>query len=140
MKHFIWTLCLLSMACAQGAVPIASGSLDGAEIDDGWSHLVVTVDPDGEDRVTRIWLASVDGEVALRTGDSRWWANLQRDPEIRIRVSGSDHPYRAEFPRTHEERVRIDEAFLEKYGGWERMMFSDERGETHENYAWLRRD
>ena len=33
--------------------------------------------------------------------------------------------------------VRIDEAFLEKYGGWERMMFSQERGETHTNYARL---
>ena len=128
------------MACAQGSVPVASSPLDEAGIDDRWSHLVVTVDPDGDDRVTRIWLALVDGEVALRTGDSRWWANLQRDPQIRIRVSGSDHLYRAEFPTSHAEKVQIDEAFLEKYGGWDRVMFSDERGETHENYAWLRRN
>jgi hypothetical protein len=35
------------------------------------------------------------------------------------------------------EKIRIDEAFLEKYGGWERMLFPQDRGETHTNYARL---
>ncbi len=35
------------------------------------------------------------------------------------------------------EKVRIDEVFLEKFGDWERMMFSQRCGETHEDYARL---
>ncbi len=38
----------------------------------------------------------------------------------------------------HEERARIDAAFVEKYGWLERILFRQERGETHENYARLR--
>ena len=86
----------------------------------------------------RIWLARVDGEGALRTGDSRWWQNLQREPSCRIRVKRVDYPVRAEPVTNRERKVRIDEAFAEKYGWWERVMFRQERGDTHENYARLR--
>ena len=44
---------------------------------------------------------------------------------------------RVEFVTEHEEKARIDDAFVEKYGWLERIMFRRERGETHENYARL---
>ena len=80
----------------------------------------------------------LDGDPILRTGESRWWENLQRDPTIRIRLSGTDRVYRAELVTDPSQQVRIDEVFLEKYGLWERVLFSQERGETHTNYARLR--
>ena len=98
----------------------------------------MTVDPDGDERVTRIWLALGDGEGTVRTGDSRWWQNIKRDPNCRIRVLGSDHPLRVEVVAEYEDKARIDDAFVEKYGCLERIMFRQERGETHENYARLR--
>ena len=132
---YLLVVCLLGLACA--SVPVSSESVEVAAIDDHWSLHVVTGDPGGKDRVTRIWIATVGGVPVLRTGDSRWWANLERDPAIRIRLSGMDHLYRIESVTDFGERVRIDQAFLEKYGRWERMMFSQERGKTHTNYARL---
>lgn len=126
---------LLLAGCA--AVPVAEKPLDWAEVDERWSVLVVTEDPDGDDRVTRIWLARLDGEGVLRTNDSRWWANLQRDPTIRVRHDGRDHPFRVEAVTDPEERARIDAVFAEKYGWMEAVMFPQPRGETHENYARL---
>ncbi len=120
-------------------MPVAQGPIDWRVADDRWSLHIVTVEPDGDPRVTRIWLAIVDGEGTLRTGDSRWWQNLERDPTGRIRLLGIDYPVRVEFVTRHEEKARIDDAFIEKYGWLERILFRQERGETHENYARLHR-
>ncbi len=124
------------LACA--SAPVSREPIDWSAADERWSLHIVTVDPDGDERVTRIWLASVDGAGAIRTGDSRWWANLRRDPACRIRVLDVDYPVRAEFVTEHEVKARIDDAFVAKYGWFERLLFPQERGETHENYARLR--
>jgi hypothetical protein len=138
LKRFLVCLFLLvPLACA--SVPISTSPLDWAEADESWSIHVVTVDPDGNDRVTRIWMAVEGGDGVLRTNDSRWWANLKREPKIRVRHGGADHAFAVKLVTEQSEKVRIDEVFLEKFGGWERMMFSQERGETHENYARLMR-
>ena len=138
-RSFATIVIVSTLACVGGTVPVAQAPINWQEADDRWSLHIVTVDPDGDERVTRIWLAIVDGEGTLRTGDSRWWQNLERDANCRIRLLGNDYPVRAEFVTEHEEKVRIDDAFLEKYGWLERIMFRQERGETHESYARLHR-
>jgi len=138
MKHFAWVAFIVLHACASGPVPVAQAPIDWSAANDRWSLHIVTLDPDGSERVTRIWLALVDGEGTFRTGDSRWWENLERDPNARIRVLEIDYPLQAEFVTEHEQKARIDDAFVEKYGWIERMMFPQDRGETHDNYARLR--
>ncbi len=137
MRSFASIVLVAGLACASGPVPVAQGPIDWRAADDHWSLRIVTVDPDGGERITRIWLAIVDGGGTLRTGDSRWWQNLERDSNCRIRLLGVDYSARVEFVTEHEERARIDDAFGEKYGWLERIMFREERGETHENYARL---
>ncbi len=139
MRRFASIVFVAGLACASGPVPVAQEPIDWRAVDDGWSLHIVTVDPDGDSRVTRIWLAIVDREGTLRTGDSRWWQNLERDPTCRIRLLGIEYPVRVEFVMEHEEKARIDNAFVEKYGWLERILFRQERGETHENYARLHR-
>jgi hypothetical protein len=119
---------LVALACAS-PVPVADEPVDWQAAGEHWSLHIVTVDEDGDERVTRIWLAIVDGSGALRTGDSRWWENLQR----------TDYPVHAEFVTEHEQKALIDDASVEKYGRMERMMFPQDRGETHDNYARLHR-
>ena len=138
MKPFAWLAIVVFLACASGPIPFAQEPIDWNATDDRWSLHIVTLDPDGSERVTRIWLALVDGDGTLRTGDSRWWANLKRDPNARIRVLEIDYPLQVEFVTEHEQKARIDDAFVEKYGWIERMMFPQDRGETHDNYAVLR--
>lgn len=137
MRSFWSIVGVLGLACAS-AVPIAQQPIDWRAADDRWSLHIVTLDPDGGERVTRIWLATLDGRGALRTGNSRWWQNLERDASSRIRLLGIDYPVRIEVVTEHEERARIDDAFVEKYGWLERTLFRQERGETHQNYARLR--
>jgi len=134
----IFALIPLAALLGCAGVPVAQQPIDWQMANESWSVHIVTLDEDGDERVTRIWLAAVDGEGALRTGNSRWWANLNRDASCRVRVNGIDYPVRAEFVGDLAQKIRIDEAFGEKYGWMERMMFRQERGETHENYAELR--
>jgi hypothetical protein len=136
MRKVLLLVLLVGLACA-GSVetrePIAWPAAD-----DRWSIHIVTLDPDGDERVTRIWLATLDGVGVLRTNDSRWWQNLERDPSCRIRVLGIEYALRAEPVHEPTEKARIDTAFSEKYGWQERVLFPQARGETHENYARLR--
>ncbi len=132
---FLWIAVGLALAGVPGSVAAGDDPSDLQGAAERWSVHIVTRDPDGEDRVTRIWLAALDGVGVIRTGDSRWWRNLEKDRSCRIRVSGTDTPVRVEFVAEREEKARIDEVFLEKYGWQERVFIWGDRGETHENYA-----
>jgi len=112
--------------------------IDWQAADEHWSVHVVTLDPDGDERVTRIWLALLDDEAVIRTNGSRWWENIQREAKCHIRLDDVDYEVAAVAVDGAEERVRIDDAFLEKYGWLERLLFPQERGRTHDNYARLR--
>jgi hypothetical protein len=140
MKSLASILLVIALGCVSGPVPVATKPIDWRAADDRWSLHIVTVDPDGDERVTRVWLAVVDGVGTVRTGDSRWWHNLERAPSCRVRLRGTDYPVRALSVTEHAERVRIDDAFARKYGWLERTLFRGERGETHENYARLQAD
>ena len=123
--------------CATGKTPVANQAVDVSALDSNWSLLVVTLDEDGDKRVTRIWIAIANGVPAIRTNERRWWKNLERDPAFHIRLDGVDYPVRAVEAVGEEDRIRIDEAFADKYGGWETLMFPQERGASHEHFAWV---
>ncbi len=135
MPKFMWIAVAAGLACVSGSAAAENDPIDLRAAAERWSVHIVTRDPDGDERVTRIWLAALDGVSVIRTGDSRWSRNLERDRSCRIRVSGTDTPARVEFVATHEENARIDDVFLEKYGWQERVFIWGDRGETHENYA-----
>lgn len=128
-------LTLLLAGCA--AVPAAEGPIDWSEANERWSILVVTADPDGDERVTRIWLALVEGEPVFRTNESKWWENLQRSPRLGVRHAGQEHVFTVEFVEERSEREEIDRAFAEKYGWMEALMFPQPPGETHAHYGRL---
>ncbi len=136
MKHPLPVLALLAgLACA--SVPPASSPVDWARAAEPWSVLIVTVDPDGDERATRIWLVAHEGVGAIRTGETRWRENLDRDPLCRLRVGGAEHRLRAEPITDPEERHRIDAAFRAKYGWQDRMLGADRAG-SDDPYFQLR--
>jgi hypothetical protein len=128
-------LLIACLACASAR--ISTDPIDWRSTDEQWSSHIVTIDPDGSERVTRVWLATVGDHGSVRTNDSRWWQNLQQDANCRIRRGGRDYPVHAEFVTEHAEKVRVDEAFEAKYGWQERLLFSREPGETHKHFATL---
>jgi len=83
---------------------------------------VATHDADGELRNTTIWLAVVDGQGYLRTGDTRWRANLEREPDTVFRSAGQEYAMRAQHVTDPELIARINAVFREKYGFSDRFI------------------
>ncbi len=97
-------LALAVAACASSPPPPADAPPDWAALASVGTPRIVTIDPDGDERVTRIWLAVVDGQGFIRTGQTRWFRNIERDPDVMLRAGGSAHPLRAVLERDTDVR------------------------------------
>jgi len=102
------------LALATGARADAS---DWSRVADVEEVEAVTTDADGSVRETTVWLAVLDGNAYLRTsGGSTWGDNLERDPDLVVRIDGSEHRVHAVFIEDDELRGRVIETFRAKYG------------------------
>ena len=77
---------------------------------------VITIDEDADERDTTVWLAVVEGQGYIRTGSTTWGGNVSRNPELVLRIEGTEYPLRAEFVEDDDVRARIEATFNEKYG------------------------
>ena len=105
-------------ACARQpeSFPAAMQPLDWVAVADVGTPQIVTTDPDGALRETKLWFVVVEGDGYIRTGDSRWFRNLQRDPTLVMRIEGRAYPLRAELVVDDALRARLNQTFREKYG------------------------
>jgi hypothetical protein len=84
---------------------------------------IATRDEDGSPRVTTIWLVVVDGQGYIRTGDTRWFANVQRDANVALHIRGAEYPMRAQIvPEADPAWARAQQAFRDKYGTSDRLL------------------
>jgi hypothetical protein len=78
---------------------------------------IVTHDEDGDVRETTIWFVVIDGQGFIRTGNSKWLANIRRNPaDVVLRIEKKEYPLRAEFIESEKLRERVTAAFHAKYG------------------------
>jgi hypothetical protein len=98
------------------ASPALAEVPDWVTVADADTVQVVTDDEDGSRRDTTVWLLVLDGQGYIRTGGTRWGANLQRDPQLELRVGDTSYPLRAEFVEDEPLRERVEAGFREKYG------------------------
>ena len=77
---------------------------------------VFTKNADGTPRHTTIWLAVVDGTGYIRTGATGWWSNIERDPNLVLRIEDKEYPLRAVSVEDAALLQRIQDAFRAKYG------------------------
>lgn len=77
---------------------------------------VITTNEDGSARETKVWLAVVEGQGYIRTGKTRWGGNLERNPEIVLRIGETELPLRVEFVSDQTERDAVKAAFRAKHG------------------------
>jgi hypothetical protein len=110
------------------ALVFAFAGVAGSE-DIAWSRYaeegtvkVTTTDEDGSPRETKIWLVVVGGQGYIRTAKTRWGANLERDPEIVLRVGSDALPLRVEFVTDEATRDEVIDAFRDKYGFTDRIV------------------
>jgi len=83
---------------------------------------IVTLDADGDVRDTKVWIAFEAGTGWLRTGNSRWFDNLRRDPNARLRTGAEELEVRAELVEDPQACARVDAAMRAKYGWVDRML------------------
>ena len=110
------------LACASTPPPTADGPINWAEVSDERVPVIVTQDPDGSQRVTKLWVVIVDGQGLIVTGNTRWFRNIQRDPNVVFRIGGSAYPLRAELVTDEALKERVDAAMREKYG-WQAWLY-----------------
>ena len=127
-------LCSISTGCA--SPPLAQAPIDW-DAANRWSVHVVTEDADGGLRVARIWLVVLDGRGVIRTGQSRWWKNIERGSFCRIRTGGHEFEVATEEVTDLAERRRIDAAFQVKYGWQETLVMPSDRAGTNDHYMRL---
>lgn len=79
-----WLLCLVSCFLL---LPV-SGAAQEADSTSDWNAIaaprvieILTTDADGDLRKTKIWIVSLEGRAYIRTMNTRWHANLERDPK-----------------------------------------------------------
>jgi hypothetical protein len=114
---------LLFLACATAPKLISTeGTPNWDMIADEGTVEVVTLDEDGSERVTTIWLAVVDAQGYIRTGNTYWFANLGRDPKLRLRAGGAEYQLKSEPVDDAALGARIDDAFRAKYGFSDRVV------------------
>ena len=114
-------LAIVAIAQPTDPAPDWSGYADVEEIS------AITADEDGSARETTIWLAVVDGRGYIRTGNTTWGDNVDRDQAIAVRVEGTEIPVQVRFIEDEALRERIAATFREKYG-WSDAMIGIIRG------------
>jgi len=115
-----WALCLLLGALL--AAPAAA--FDARAVADRDVVVVVTRDADGARRDTRVWIVALDGRAYVRTGDSRWLANIRRGSPVALRVGDGpeEEAVRAREVDDPGLEARVEAAFIAKYGFLQRVM------------------
>ena len=109
-----------AVVCLLGALVAGAAELDWNSVADVGQVRVLTTNQDGTPRETTIWLAVLDGQGYIRTsGWTRWGDNVERNPDIALRIGDTEHRLRASFVEDEALRERIVAAFREKYGGFD---------------------
>jgi hypothetical protein len=98
------------------ALPAAAAAPDWNAVKDVGNVEIVTTNEDGSARETTIWLAVVDGQGYIRTGSTRWKANVERNPDVTLRIDEAEYPLRVEFVTDPELKAQVEQALHEKYG------------------------
>lgn len=82
---------------------------------------IATTDAEGGRRETTIWLVEVDGRGFVRTTSTRWFGDIERDPQVALEVAGTELLLRATPVEDEALRERIERAFAAKYGWTDRL-------------------
>jgi hypothetical protein len=126
-------------ASARTSTGDVGGDFDWSRFAEEETVTVVTTNDDGSERETTVWLVVVDGDAFIRTGNTRWGGNVEKRPEIALRIEAETIPVAIHFITDAEQRRRVTEAFRGKYGFFDRIL-SPFRGSSPKIMHLARRD
>jgi hypothetical protein len=112
----------LAVAWTLVAWNTAALAADWTPYRDDWIVEIITLDPDGDRRETKVWMVVLDDEGYVRTNDTRWLANIRRLSTVLLRTRGLEERFSAEVDDDDGLYDRVEEAFKEKYGFMQKTM------------------
>lgn len=112
---------LLVLLPALGLAGPAAAELDWSRYAEVDTVEVLTTDEDGEARATTVWLLVLEGQAFLRTSDTTWGGNVERNPKISLRIAEEEIPVRAAFVSDPDTRAQVTRGFRQKYGFMDRL-------------------
>ena len=83
---------------------------------------IITEDPDGDLRETKIWIVVLDGTGYIRTNNSRWLANIRRGSPISLRSEEWESRVTATEIDDDQVDEEVESAFKSKYGLMQSVM------------------
>jgi hypothetical protein len=128
-RHWLGGVAGISLAVM--ATSGAAAAQDWAAIGATDVVVVVTRNQDGSDRETKVWIVELDDRAYIRTAATRWYGNVEREPDIVLRVGEKALPLRAVLVTDALLADRVEAAFREKYGFWDAFMAIFRFGEPH---------
>ena len=85
-----------------------------------WSDLptveVITTDDGGRARTTTVWIVVVESHAYLRTGNTIWGGNVEREGRLKLRGAPGEYQCRAERITDPSLQEKVTAAFRAKYG------------------------
>ena len=110
------TATLLFVLCLSHSAPILGAEPKWSDIN-GEEEITITVNQeDGTTRELTIWFAVVEGQGYIRTRDTSWRVEMERDPNVSLRIAGRDYPVRVSAVAEGALYDRVNAAYTEKYG------------------------
>ena len=122
MTPSLFRIFVLAAVVTLQAPPAAAASLDWSTVAATDTVEVMTKNVDGTLKDTTVWLVVVDGQGYIRTGNTRWWTNIERDHDVVLRIEGKEYPLRVEVVEDSGLRQQVVDAFRAKYGWIDRAM------------------
>lgn len=117
-RSALWAAGLvISFALAAPALAVHWEDMAGVQ-----TVTITTTNADGSPRETTIWLVVVERVPYIRTGSTRWGSNVERIPDVTLRVGERDFYLRASPVTDPSLSEQIRRTFREKYGWEDRLV------------------
>ena len=113
---FAGLVSLAAVASLLAPVATASEPPDWSAVASVDTVSVATSNPDGTLRYTTVWLVVVGGRGYLRTCNTTWGGNVDRNPNVTLVIDKQEYALRAETVEADDERAQVMAAFNQKYG------------------------
>ena len=112
----VWLAVGLALAAGFAARPARAHPVNWNQLADIDTIEILTTDEDGSTRTTTIWLAVRKDEGYVRTGNTHWGANVDRNADVVVRMAGKEYPLRATRVTDPVVVDEVSDVFSQKYG------------------------
>ena len=116
MNRLVRLFVLVSGVLALHALAVESTPPDWNALTTVEEIEILSENTDGTREETTVWLVVLDNEGYIRTGDTSWYPNLERKPEIAVRIAGKEYAVTAQLMTDQALIDRVVAEFNHKYG------------------------